>query len=308
MNLNEFNKVLVIVSTKARNYKTIYNLLSDKLINILDRNKYEIKLTQDKDSVTKFSTDFSSKYNYSLIIIAGGDGSLNETVNAIGFNSSISILLIPSGTGNDFARYIYNNNSYEYIINKLDNVDIDKVDLLKINDKLYVNIFSFGYDSIVLAKSLEIKEKFPILSKFSFILGIIFTLNKIKSYKYELNLNLDRKENIVLNKNLILTAICNGRFYGGGFNPAPFALLNDGVIDINTIDYLNAFKLIKLLRLYKNESHVNNPVSNSYKVISGKITSKDNSIIIGEIDGNLYNCNEVEFSIIPNSLNLCTIK
>lgn len=212
MKLNDFNKILVIVSTKGKNYKKIYSLLHQKLSNTLDSVKYKIKLNENRESITKYSYEFSSKYSKSLIIVACGDGSLNETVNAIGYNSSISVLLVPNGTGNDFARYIYYDTSYENIIENLDNFDISKVDLIKVNNRLCVNIFSFAYDSIVVKKSLKIKERFPILSKFSFILEIIFTLNKIKSHNYNLNLDLNYNKNINLNKKLILTAICKSNF------------------------------------------------------------------------------------------------
>ena len=48
----------------------------------------------------------------------------------------------------------------------------------------------------------------------------------------------------------ILAAICNGRFYGGGYNPAPQALLDDGKLTFCLVDDLPLRRIIQLLPNY----------------------------------------------------------
>ena len=39
-----------------------------------------------------------------VIVVAGGDGTLNEAVDGLCFNGPVTLGFIPAGSGNDFAR------------------------------------------------------------------------------------------------------------------------------------------------------------------------------------------------------------
>lgn len=306
MHLKEFNKVLVIISTKGKKFNIIKDKIESKLSKLIPKEKYQILLTTDKDTIKNSSKEFAENNN-SLLIIVGGDGSISEAVNEI-YHTDICIAFLPNGTGNDLSKTIYPNMSFDDILENIENISIRKIDLIKINENVSVNVTSFGYDSFVLLKSLEIKEKYPFLSKLSFVLGVLLTLNKIKKYKYDFTITLDNGNIIKGQKEYILTALCNGQYYGNGFNPAPFGSITDGIIDLNTIDYLKIPKLLWLLMQYKDERHLKAKESNNYKVISGKFIRTDKSKILGNIDGNPYECNKLEFSSLPQSLNLAIFK
>lgn len=102
----------------------------------------------------------------------------------------------------------------------------------------------------------------------------------------------------------MLTAICNGNYYGGGFNPAPFASISDGIIDLNTVDYVSIPRLIKVISKYKDKRHLSIKESNNYRVISGSFKRSDNSGFIGNIDGNIEKFDKIDFSILPKQINL----
>lgn len=312
MHLTEFKKILIIISTKSNNYKKIENKISKKFNDIFKNNinkRFEIILSKDKYSISNESKKFAenNNSNQSLLIIVGGDGSISEAVNQI-YHTNINFSFLPNGTGNDFSKTVYGKLKFDEILDNIENIKIEKIDLLKINEKVSINVASFGYESIVLKKSLQIKENFPALGSLSFMLGVIFTLNKIQKYNFEYELIMDNGEIVQGEKEYMLTAICNGKYYGGGFNPAPYASITDGIADVNAVEYVSISKLLRVISLYKDHRHLSVKESRNYKVISGKYKRKDNSTFIGNIDGNIEEFKEVNFKILPKQLNLGIFK
>src|ERR671926_1500665 len=52
------------------------------------------------------ATEAAREWSDGLIIVAGGDGTINDVINGIGmaeFPEGVTLALLPTGTGNDFA-------------------------------------------------------------------------------------------------------------------------------------------------------------------------------------------------------------
>lgn len=306
MNLNDFNKILVIISSRGHDAKKTKKLISKEFNKYIDKSKYDILLTQDEKSIINNSTEFAKQNPDSLIIVLGGDGSVNEAVNAIA-DEDIYFGFLPYGTGNDFARTVYPKMKLKDIIKGFNNIEIRQTDLIRVNDEYSVNATSFGYESIVLEKSLQIKKYLGRFNKLSILLGVLLTLNKIKPYRYSYEVKLANGKTITGGTTKIINAICNGKFYGTGFMPAPDADIDDGIIDINIVEYLGAFKLLSLMNKYKSEKHLGIGISHNYKVISGKIQSLDGPMIANN-DGNIRYYTNIEFEVIPKKLKLAIFK
>lgn len=303
--MREFNKVLVLINSegKKKNIDKFIDFLERHFKDKLDNGFFILSKTIDSLSTKMISRDFSEKYDNSLIIAVGGDGTMHEIVNSIDFDRT-SLSVIPNGTGNDFASHLYKDEKLEDIFRKLLNPRFLKADLIKINDFYCINVCSFGHDTVVLKKSLQIKEKLPFLRNLSFKLAIPLTLFKIRpvSYSYKFY---DLEDNILEgDDSFILNAICNGSRFGGGFKPAPEARIDDGIIEINQVDNLKLMDLIKKIPTYMDGSHVKKiKESHNHKVVSGSIKPK-NGLIFGNIDGELYEFEKIDFKIIKGKLNL----
>lgn len=306
MNLKNFNKILVIVSTNARKYRTIKKKIKEKLYTDVEKHNVIIKLTKNIDSNKLYTKDFVQNNTNSLIISVGGDGSISEVVEAIYKygNDNIYFAFIPNGTGNDFSRAIYPKMSQNDIINKIDKLNVKKIDLIKINDKTSINVAAFGFESVVLENSLKFKKKFPNLAKISFLAGIFMSLNKLRPIKYKYIFKYSDASIKTGQNHCIMNAICNSKYYGQGFLPAPNASITDGIIDYNYIDYVGVSKLLSLMGIYKTEKHMDLDISHNLKLINGKIATIDDKEIIGNIDGNLYKFKEMKFETLPKVINL----
>lgn len=306
MNLTDFNKILVIISSRGHDAKKTKKLISKEFNKYIDESKYEILLTQNENSIINNSSEFAKNNPGSLLIVLGGDGSVSEAVNAIA-EENIYFGFLPYGTGNDFARTVYPKMKLKDIVKGFNNIEIKETDLIRVNDEYSVNATAFGYESIVLEKSLQVKKHLGRFNKLSILLGVLLTLNKIKPYSYTYEVKLSNGKIITGGTTKIINAICNGKFYGTGFMPTPYAEIDDGFIDINIVEYLGPLKLLTLMNKYKSENHLGIGISYNYKVISGKIHSLDGPMIANN-DGNIRYYTDLEFEVVPKKLKLAIFK
>ncbi len=303
--MKAFNKVLILINSegKKRIIDDFIDFLHNHFQEHINSGFFILYKTVDPTSTKVISKDFSQKYEKSLIVAVGGDGTIHEIVNSINFDNT-SLAVIPNGTGNDFASHLYGEIDRRDIFKKLLNPNFFKADVIRINDYYCMNVTSFGYDTVVLKKSLELKEKFPFLRNFSFKLAVPLTISKIEPVNYTYDF-IDVNDNHIKGKGgFILNAICNGSRFGGGFKPAPEAKINDGIIEINQVDNMSLRQSIGKIASYTDGSHINKiKESHNYKVVSGKI-KPDGEKIFGNIDGELYEFDEIDFEIIPGRINL----
>lgn len=303
--MKQFEKVLILINSegKKKNIADFLVFLHEYFQEELDNGSFILSKTVDSMSTKLISKDFSDKYSNSLIIAVGGDGTIHEIINSIDFDK-ISLAIIPNGTGNDFASHLYGNFKLEDIYDKLLDPKFLKSDLIKINQYYCMNTISFGYDTVVLRKSLEIKNRWSFLRNISFKLAIPLTLNYINpvNYSYEF---VDYKNEVIKGTgNFILNAICNGSRFGGGFRPAPDAIISDGIIELNQVDEMSLFSLIKKIPSYLDGSHIDKvKESHNCRVKSGTIIPIK-GLIYGNIDGELYEFEKINFEIVPKRINL----
>lgn len=92
----------------------------------------------------------------------GGDGSLHDVVNGAYMYENVEVACFPSGSGNDFIKSFKDHPGFRDI-DKLINGKVKKVDLLKANNKVSINIFNYGFDGEVTFKMHKIK-RWPLMS------------------------------------------------------------------------------------------------------------------------------------------------
>lgn len=80
-----------------------------------------------------------------LVVIAGGDGTVNFVINAMKRRAlDIPIGIIPSGTANDFARAIGMSHNPAEAARQILTGEEHRIDCGTVNDRHFVNILSFG--------------------------------------------------------------------------------------------------------------------------------------------------------------------
>ena len=157
----------------------------------------------------------------------GGDGTVNEVANGVAGADNAAMTCVPVGTGNDFLK---NFGEMAPLFSDPENLwdgprfPLDAIDC---NGRLALTVACFGFDAQV-ADDVHTYGKVPFLGgKGSYILSLAvnFVLRGL-SHRWTVTLDGERLEG-----DFILAAVCNGRYYGGGFMPAAEARMDDGVLN-----------------------------------------------------------------------------
>lgn len=213
----------------------------------------EIYHTTGVGDATRFVREYCTEHPDEAVrfYACGGDGTLGEVVNgAMGFENA-AVGLIPSGTGNDYMKNFTERERFFDFEAQRDGEEM-AIDILRCNDTYCVNMINIGFDCEVVTKTVEIKRKPWVPGGMAYIFGLIYTLIRKPGVEPEIILD---GENLGKNK-MLLCAIGNGAFCGGGFKSLPEAVLDDGIMDACLINNVSRVKFLSLVGNYKAGTHV----------------------------------------------------
>lgn len=197
--------------------------------------QYEIRYITEDLNAAEIAQEYKNENN--IIYVVGGDGTLTKALpGIIGTNNKIAI--IPSGSGNDSFK----------TIKKLP-IGETNIDVGKINNVYFINTACTGLDAEV-ANNLDILKKTKIPTSQVYNASILYTFFKYKFKKIKFKTKIKKFE-----AKYSIISICNGAFYGGGFQIAPKASLTDGLLDIYYAEKMNKISMIPLLLKLKKGKH-----------------------------------------------------
>ncbi|MGZ2369136.1 diacylglycerol/lipid kinase family protein [Ancylomarina sp. YFZ004] len=195
----------------------------DAIIKQIKNSGYKIDyiLTQ---SLEEFNGLWAEKVDdYKVIVICGGDGSVNCTLKHLLAKKDIILAVLPNGSGNGFARELGFTNDVENLISKMLRGEIRKVDITEINDDYSINVAGLGFDSYV--ASLFDGSKFRGLKKYIFC-----TIKGLFSYKpISVELYLGQ---VKVTGNFWGVYLANTRQFGNNAIIAPEAKYDDGLLEV----------------------------------------------------------------------------
>ncbi len=231
----------------------------------------------------------------------GGDGTLNEVVTGI-IGTESEIVVVPSGTGNDFIKCISKYNGMRKIVLESLKHESKKVDILKVNrDKYCVNILNCGFDAMV-AKNVDNFRIFRFLTgKMKYNLSIFSTLLSNRNYKFKINI----KDKNSIKGYFTFVVVANGKYYGGGICPCPDANIYDGIADICYADSTTISNKIKLLPKYKKSEHIGLDKVHIDKTNEISIVSTRKFPV--SIDGEVFYTDKIHAKVIKEAINIVTI-
>lgn len=293
-------KKLFILSTKAGNKD--FDEFEKEIIKVYEENhrihEFEILKTQYKNHGTEAARDFIKENpEDKIVIVCGGDGTLGEVSNVM-YKSKAALGLVPMGTANDFAK----NFSYkDFKIEDTFEPKIKPIDIIEVNNKICINVCSLGFDTHVLESTYDILEKEPELGHKAFYKAVLKEVTNITFEDLELDLNLVNGEKIKYKDTIVVSALCNGSYYGSGFNPAPNGKLDDGILNLIAVKKQGLFTLIPLILRYKFGKHLSNKTVTEHLVKSGRIKSE--KTFTANLDGEIFYSKEIDFIIREKGIN-----
>ena len=254
-----------------------------------------ILLTKYQNHAKELAIQYANKD--SILYSIGGDGTLNEIVNGVA-RTDATIAVIPCGSGNDFIKTITKIKDPMKILCSYKNMLSKKIDIGQINDRYFINIASIGFDAEIVYNAKAYK-KLPLISgELSYLFSTIRTIVKMKPNDVEIIIN-NRETN---NYKILLIAIANGKYYGGGMKPAPNAIIDDGILDICLVNKASKLKVLSLLPKYIKGTH--ETISEVEFIRANKISIISKSPIPVNIDGEVDLLNNIQVGIIKQGLNI----
>lgn len=176
---------------------------------------------------------------HEVIIVCGGDGSVSELVQGIGGTDCIGGVL-PTGSGNDFARGIGSSLNPEVEIANLGSHRIAGVDTVAIEvdgeSAVFQNTLGIGIDGW--ANFYASQLRYP-KGKLKYVVAALKSVFRHNAQQY--TISIDGVEESI---DALMITLANGGIEGGGFNVAPGADPEDGMLDVVIVKPVGKFGLI----------------------------------------------------------------
>jgi len=234
-----------------------------------------------------------------MIVVAGGDGTLNEVVNGLHpLRQKICIGLVPLGTGNDFARTMGLPLSIEENLEILRFGKRTRVDVVRVKSKIsryFLNVSAGGFSGIVGEKMTpRIKRTWGPLA---YVRGAAAALSKLHAYKTDIEL--DNRERF--SAELYNVVVANGRFVAGGLPIAPTADPTDGKLEVVLIPKVGPAEMALLAAEIVLGKHLssNETIFRQAK----KVVVRSRPGMYFNVDGELVGNAPAVFQILPRALN-----
>ncbi len=258
---------------------------------------FDLQLTQAPQHATELASEHSSEFD--VVVAVGGDGTVNE-VAAGAVKSKAVMGVIPTGTGNDFARALGRLKGLQDYVHRIVSGKVRVIDagVLKFNnrDLLFVNGVGVGFDAEVARESLNI-HRLGGISRYLY--AVMKTLPKYVSP--DMRIELDEK---IIEGKRFLVAIGNGISAGGGFLLTPGASLDDGLLDACLVSDLPIRRVLQVIPSVLKGQHGKHPEVTMEK--ARKIRIKSDRPVSIHRDGEVPTdkVDDIEMRIEPGCLNI----
>lgn len=232
--------------------------------------------------------------DFTDVWISGGDGTLNYFINQHP-DTALPLALFEGGSGNDFHWMLYGDISVEDQIEKVLQGTPQKIDAGVCNGQLFLNGVGIGFDGAIV-KDLLNKKK--LAGKATYLLSILKNIFGYKEQYCELKL----KGRFVA-QDCFMISVANGKRYGGSFQVAPKAKLQDGLLDISVVGKIAPVNRMKYLPVIEKGEHLDLPFMQYYQ--SERVVIEAKEELPAHIDGEYAYSRRYEIEVLPNKFVFC---
>ena len=256
-------------------------------------------LTKKQGHATELARKLCESGEELRFYACGGDGTVNEGANGIIGYDNAAMTVIPVGTGNDFLKNFGDDaEKFKDAENLWDGPQFP-MDAIDVNGRVALTIACSGIDARV-AQDVHKYSESPLLDgkgSYVYSLAVNFLFKGIGSHW---TVTLD---DVATEGDWSLVAVCNGRYYGGGFMPVAEARMDDGVLNTLVVKKVSRGTFLRFVGPYSKGGYSAFPQyahCATPKVI--RIQSEHNDIVTC-LDGECITNSDVTIKLHDKKLN-----
>ncbi|HEY8843816.1 MAG TPA: diacylglycerol kinase family protein [Gaiellaceae bacterium] len=240
----------------------------------------------------------------SLLVVVGGDGTVNEVVNGIAERDDVELAVIPRGTGWDFVRTYGIPRRLENAVEVALHGQTRVIDLGRARyrgwdgsegESLFANIASAGMSGAIAKRANESSKALG--GKAAYLWSTMAVFSRWRSD--EVRVRVDGEERRGRMHDVI---VANGRFFGGGMQICPEAEPDDGLFDVLLLGDLTKRDLLLTLPKTYRGKHLPHPKAELLRGAAVELDAPEPLPV--ELDGEQPGTTPARFEIVPQALRL----
>ena len=286
--MNPPRRALLVVNPKARRGGAGLN----ELVARLEAAGVHVQTTA-YDAPAEISPDIERRAaDHDAVIVAGGDGTVNAAARGL-MATGLPLGVLPFGTANDLARTLGIPFDVARAADVVAGGRLRAVDVGTANGHPFFNVASIGL-SATLAKSITPGEKRR-FGRLGYALAAFRVLLRARPFSAWIT-----NQGETVRVKTLQIAVGNGRHYGGGNVVEATAAIDDGTLDLYSLEFENVWKLALMLRAFRSGAHGAWEEVRTHRCVEFDIaTRKPRSV---NLDGEILTETPVHFRIHPQAV------
>lgn len=228
------------------------------------------------------------------VVIGGGDGTLNAAAPGL-LDAGLPLGIVPLGTANDLARTLDVPTDPEAAARVIAEGRTRRIDLGEVNGHPFFNVASVGF-GVALTRALthDSKKRWGVLG---YGVAALRTLGRFRPFHAEIV-----QGGTTHRARTVQVAVGNGRHYGGGMTISENARIDDGRLDVYSLEVRRPWHLLYLLPALRSGR---NEYWSEIKTLSGGgielRTQRPRSV---DTDGEITTHTPAKFRVLPGALDV----
>ena len=239
-----------------------------------------------------------------LLVVVGGDGSVNEVVNGIAGAQGVDLAVIPRGTGWDFVRTYGIPRDLDQAVDVALGRNVREIDAGSVTYRAwdgreasarFANVASAGISGAIAQRANESSKALG--GKVSYYWATLAVFVGWQTGEMRVTVDGDTRTG-----RMIDAMVCNGRYVGGGMMMCPDAEPDDGVFDVLLIGDVTKRDLLFVLPKTYRGKHLPHP---RLELLRGSVVTVDaDEPLPLELDGEQPGTTPARFEVLPRALRL----
>jgi len=239
-----------------------------------------------------------------LLVVVGGDGTVNEVVNGLAGREGPELAVIPRGTGRDFVRTYGIPHKLDDALRTVRDGRTREIDVGRARFRswqgepaewYFANIASAGMSGAIAKRANETSKALG--GKVSYFWATFAVFSRWRTSELTVTVGAETRR-----ARMHDVVVANGRYFGGGMMICPEAEPDDGVFDVLLIGNLTKRDLLLTLPKTYRGKHLPHPKAELLRGPAVEIEAAEPLPV--ELDGEQPGTTPARFEIIPRALRL----